>query len=219
MTRWQAFVFDFDGVLADSVEVKTRAFEQLYLPHGPDVAARVVKHHRTNGGMPRREKFHHYQYAFLGIPATAPDLDRLCTAFSGLVVDAVSSAKEIPGAEAFLRHWSSLIPLYVDSASPDKELDVILRRRGLDHFFRQVYGSNGNKRENLAAILDHGGYTPDRVLFFGDATSDLKAARTCGTGFIGLGAAPTSPLATLAEAIPLFGDFHAIQAHLGGTPL
>ena len=46
----QAVFFDFDGVLADSVEVKTRAFYRLYEGHGPEVAAQVAAHHRANGG-------------------------------------------------------------------------------------------------------------------------------------------------------------------------
>ncbi len=212
MSRWQAFVFDFDGVLADSVEVKTRAFEALYLGHGPDVAARVVEHHRANGGMPRREKFAHYQAEFLGRPADQAELDLLCAAFSRLVVDKVAEADEIPGAGAFLRAWHGRIPLYVDSASPDEELAVVLSRRGLDGLFSGVYGSRRTKRENLEDILGQGGYAPDRVLFFGDAASDLNAAKACGTGFAGIADGPDAPLAGLAGDVPVYPDFHALMA-------
>ena len=214
MTTWQAFVFDFDGVLADSVEVKTRAFEALYLPHGRDVADQVVRHHREHGGMPRREKFAHYQAALLGRPADDAELDRLCEAFSKLVVDAVAEAPEIPGAEAFLRHWSGRVPLYVDSASPDEELAVILKRRGLDGLFRAVYGSHRGKAENLAAIIAEHGYDPARVLFFGDAVSDLRAAETCGAAFLGIVPDADGPLARAAQGRPLLRDFHEARAYL-----
>ena len=102
--KYQAFVFDFDGVLANSVEVKTRAFEQLYLSHGPEIAAAVVRHHRENGGMPRRLKFKHYEATFLGTPADNDRLDQLSNQFSALVVDKVVAAPEIPGATIFLRN-------------------------------------------------------------------------------------------------------------------
>lgn len=217
MTPWQAFVFDFDGVLADSVEVKTRAFEALYLPHGPDVAARVVRHHREHGGMPRREKFRHYQAVFLGAAADEATLDRLCAAFSALVVDAVVAAPEIPGATGFLRAWHGRVPLFVDSATPDAELAVILKRRGLDGFFKSVYGSGDTKASNLAAILAHGGFDPSRVLFFGDAASDLRAAEACGVRFVGVARDAASPLRRAAPDLPLFEDFHGIQAHLEGA--
>jgi len=44
-------IFDFDGVLADSVEVKTEAFALLYKPYGQKVVEKVVSHHRDNGGI------------------------------------------------------------------------------------------------------------------------------------------------------------------------
>ena len=31
-------IFDFDGVILDSLDCKTEAFYQMYLPHGEDVA-------------------------------------------------------------------------------------------------------------------------------------------------------------------------------------
>ena len=49
--------FDFDGVIADSVNVKTEAFEKIYLPYGKEIAEKVINHHRENGGMSRFEKF------------------------------------------------------------------------------------------------------------------------------------------------------------------
>ena len=36
--------FDFDGVLADSVEVKGRAFGSLFSEYGSDVVSRVMRH-------------------------------------------------------------------------------------------------------------------------------------------------------------------------------
>ena len=48
--------WDFDGVIKDSVVVKSDAFEQLFLPFGDEVAISVREHHEANGGMNRFEK-------------------------------------------------------------------------------------------------------------------------------------------------------------------
>lgn len=217
MSAYQAFVFDFDGVLADSVEVKTRAFEALYLPHGPDIVARVAAHHRQHGGMTRREKFHHYETCLLGRPTDEAELDRLCAAFSGLVLEGVVNAPEIPGASEFLRRWQDRVPLFVDSATPDAELAVILRRRGLDGYFQAAYGSDRSKAENLAALLAAGGFAPEKTLFFGDALSDHTAARSCGTGFLGIVRSPDSPLLRLDPPPALCRDFFEADAYLHGA--
>jgi len=44
-SEYKALFFDFDGVLADSVEVKTDAFSKLFEKFGPEIQAKVVEHH------------------------------------------------------------------------------------------------------------------------------------------------------------------------------
>ncbi|MHC1699614.1 MAG: HAD family hydrolase [Humidesulfovibrio sp.] len=216
MSAYQAFIFDFDGVLADSVEVKTRAFEALYLAHGPEVAAAVVRYHREHGGMPRREKFRRFETELLGRAADEAELDRLCAAFSRLVLDGVVEAAEIPGALAFLRRWQGRVPLFVNSATPDAELAVILERRGLDGYFQAAYGSDRPKAGNLATILAQGGFAPEKTLFFGDALSDHAAARHCGTGFLGIVRDAASPLLRLDPAPAHCRDFFEAAQRING---
>jgi len=45
--------WDFDGVIKESVEVKTQAYFSLFELFGPGVASKVRKHHIANGGMSR----------------------------------------------------------------------------------------------------------------------------------------------------------------------
>ena len=56
------FVFDFDGVLADSVNIKTLAFYELYKEYGGSISSKVVEHHEANGGMSRFDKFKYYHH-------------------------------------------------------------------------------------------------------------------------------------------------------------
>ena len=218
LEEYRAFVFDFDGVLADSVEIKAEAFGALYLAHGEDVARRVMEHHRAHGGMTRREKFLVWHREFLGQDLDPAGLDQLCRQFSALVVDRVVAAPEIPGVLAFLGHWRGRMSLFVDSAGPDDELREIVRRRGLDGYFVSTHGSNRTKADNLRHILDANGLAPERVLFFGDASSDLAAARACGTDFLGILPGPDAPLLSQAQGIPWVSNFNALPAHKEGTP-
>ena len=56
----KGIVFDFDGVIAESVQVKTNAFAELYGPFGNDVVQKVISHHEANGGVSRYEKIKYY---------------------------------------------------------------------------------------------------------------------------------------------------------------
>ena len=44
-TDWQAIIFDFDGVLVESVDIKTQAFAGLYQSYGETIVGKVVRYH------------------------------------------------------------------------------------------------------------------------------------------------------------------------------
>ena len=48
----RGIAFDFDGVLVESVDVKTKAYARLFEEYGEGVVSRVVDYHLTNGGYP-----------------------------------------------------------------------------------------------------------------------------------------------------------------------
>ena len=48
----KAIIFDFDGVILDSVDVKTEAFKQLYTTYGIDVVEKVEEFEREYGEDP-----------------------------------------------------------------------------------------------------------------------------------------------------------------------
>ena len=61
----KGIIFDFDGVIAESVQVKTDAFVELYKQYGSNILEKVIKHHEGNGGMSRFEKIKFYHESFL----------------------------------------------------------------------------------------------------------------------------------------------------------
>jgi phosphoglycolate phosphatase-like HAD superfamily hydrolase len=204
---WQAFFFDFDGVLADSVEVKTRAFAHLFEPYGPAVMTRVVEHHRCNSGVSRVDKFRYYYQEFLHRAIDDQEITALCQRFSRLVVDEVVAAPEIPGAKAFLDASAKRLPLFVVSAAPEEELREIVARRGWSQYFLEVTGTPKSKRENLAFLLQKYNFVPQDCVFFGDAIADFKAAASCGVCFLGIVPGADAPLLQAIPGISWVRDF------------
>lgn len=206
-THYEAFFFDFDGVLADSVEVKTKAFSKLFEKYGPDIQAKVVAHHRSHGGMTRSDKFCYYYKELLDKPLSESDLHDLCERFARLVVDDVVNSPEIPGATEFLKKNNSFTSCFVVSATPESEIREIVRRRGLNSYFIEVLGAPVTKSCHLKTLLRKYMLPPNKCLFFGDAKSDYCAAKACGVNFIGILPDQDAPLLKVAPDVSWARNF------------
>ena len=65
MCKVKGIIFDFDGVILNSVHVKTDAFAKMYEKYGETIVKRVLTHHLDNVGMSRYEKIKYYHENFL----------------------------------------------------------------------------------------------------------------------------------------------------------
>jgi phosphoglycolate phosphatase-like HAD superfamily hydrolase len=185
MTPCDAVIFDFDGVILESEDIKTRAFEALYREHGTAVVEAVVAHHKAHGGISRRKKIRHCHRTLLGVELAVDALDAMCARFSDLVEDAVVACDWVPGAQSVLAAQSTLRPLFVVSGTPQDELTRIVARRGLSGFFVEVWGSPPEKPPIIRGILDRHALDAGSVVFIGDSTTDFDAASETGLRFVG----------------------------------
>lgn len=188
----KGIVFDFDGVILQSVDIKTRAFEALFAGEAPESVARILAYHLANGGISRYEKFRHAYREILRRPLSADEEKALGDRFNALVEQAVSVCPWVPGAREFLAARHAQLPLFVASGTPQVELRRIVERRGLSGFFRGVYGTPDKKDAILRKVAAELACAPAELLMIGDAGNDYDAARAVGAAFVGV-VAPGTP--------------------------
>ncbi len=181
------YIFDFDGVLADSVDVKTQAFAQLYRQYGEDFVKQVVEYHKQNGGMSRFDKFRYYHQHLLKIPLDEGIMDALSKEFSELVVNKVVESSEILGVSDLLEYCEQQrIICAINSATPEDELHEIIELRGWNKYFQYIYGSPNSKFDNINKIIKNTKFSKSNAVFFGDSMNDYAAAKASGVDFIGI---------------------------------
>lgn len=184
----KCLVFDCDGVLLDSVPVKTRAFGRLAEPYGPEARDRMIMYHTLHGGVSRFSKFAWFFDEILGRPITPGESAAWGKKFEEYALDEVRRCDMIPGARETLEHWHGKLPMYVCSGAPASELELVLGERGLRKYFDGVYGSPPAKNLLLAGIVkSQPQLTADETLMVGDASTDRDAAEYAGTLFYGVG--------------------------------
>ena len=182
--KYRNIIFDFDRVLAESVHIKTQAFSQIYSEYGENIANKVVKHHKANGGMSRYEKFPYYHKNFLNIDLSEEDINQLSDDFSKLVIEGVINAEEVNGALLFLKKNDKRCKYWIVSATPENEIIKIAKKRGIDGLFVKIFGSPEKKPNIVKKILIDYNISKNETVFLGDAMSDLEAAKINNIDFI-----------------------------------
>jgi phosphoglycolate phosphatase-like HAD superfamily hydrolase len=175
--------WDFDGVIKDSVEVKSVGFERLFLPYGAELAARVRRHHEAHSGVSRFEKLRVY-LEWAGEPVTDATVERFCEQFSALVMQAVIDAAWVPGVREYLRANHARQRFVLVTATPATEIAQILDALGLRSCFVEVHGAPTAKADAIGAALQRFGCAPSASVMVGDAEADLRAARAHGVPFL-----------------------------------
>ena len=180
----RAIGFDFDGVLVESVDIKTRAYARLFRDEGPEVVQRIIDYHLAHNGTSRFEKFHTIHRDILKRELNDERFRFLCNRFSKIVIDAVVAAPWVAGAREFLEHNRGRYQMFVVSGTPEFELQMIVERRGMTRFFSAVRGSPKDKVTLLAEVESDLSLIREETIYVGDAKTDWNAARTLGLTFL-----------------------------------
>lgn len=196
----RAAVFDFDGIILESADIKTNAFRRLF-----DGNEQAVAYHLQHAGISRYQKFRHITTEILGQPYDEETERRLGAQFSQLVLDEVLVCPFVPGARELLARRSAVLSLFVASGTPEEELREIVSARGLDAMFSGVYGTPSTKAEIIRRVLAESGLDRGRVAMVGDANSDLIGAREAGVHFVGR-VRPGDPDPFAGENVPVVAD-------------
>lgn len=175
--------WDFDGVIKDSVEVKSIAFETLFSPYGHEIAIRARQHHEANGGISRFDKIPLY-LRWVGEPASDSQVQEFCNRFSKLVLQAVIDSPWVPGVREFLLGHHAQQYFVLVTATPQEEIHQILDILDIAYCFREVHGAPKKKASAIGDVLHRLHCDPDRALMVGDADTDLMAAQNNSIPFL-----------------------------------
>lgn len=180
----ESIIFDFDGVLVESLDIKTEAFGRLFEKEGSEIVQQVVRHHVQNMGKSRLDKFRYIYSHILKRNLSDEEFRGLCERFSSLVLEQVVAAPYVEGAWEFLSFHSRAYQCFVASATPQDEIETIVGKRRMSSFFRGVFGAPTKKNEIVKSLLDARKISSATTVFVGDAWVDYETAQENGLYFI-----------------------------------
>ncbi len=180
-------VFDFDGTLADTNSIKKDCLQRTVatLPNGLSVLMPALQaggdRHKVFAEVARRLARNYDPRAIATQARVLVDIySRCCT--KGII-----AAAERRGARQALAGLARRgIRLWVLSATPDRYLREVLRRRGLINRLRGSFGSSVSKERGLLKIMERERVSRRALLLVGDGPDDHRAADAIGVKFVAI---------------------------------
>ena len=184
MKNIKAIIFDFDGVICESIEIKDKAYFETYLPYGKEIAEKALKYHKENEGVSRVKVFPYIHKKYLNTELSQNQLDEMCKKYSQTVVKQVIAAPLVDGVENFLKNNCKNYLMFISSGTPENEMQKIVIEKQLNIYFREVYGSPDTKDIHINRIIKNYNLSPSECVFVGDATTDRDMAKKTNINFI-----------------------------------
>ncbi len=199
-------MFDFDGTLVDSNALKRAAFFQVLA--GPVASASLVA--AVLADLPSADRLGIIAETLRRVRGAAPvsaEVGALAAAYNGICEAGAVACAEMPGASDLLRTLRPVVPLHLNSATPEEPLRRIIESRRWTEFFTTVYGRPTSKLANLRRIAHASGVPADCMVLVGDNGEDAWAAREFGCAFVAVGSFarddwPATPYLPTLSALP-----------------
>jgi phosphoglycolate phosphatase-like HAD superfamily hydrolase len=183
--KCQYIIFDFDGVLVESNEIRFNGFRKLFKSYPQEQVEKLVNYAKANGGVSRYKKIAYFFSEIRQEPISDESVNKWADQFSKLVEQDIVEAKPVEGSLEFLGKYADHFDFAIVSGSDQAELRRICKKRKIDHFFKSILGSPVEKKDNIAALLSDLNWQHNQSLYVGDSNNDLEAAKANNLDFVG----------------------------------
>ncbi len=181
LKKYRNIFWDFDGVIKDSVDIKNEAFLNLF--HGIDVNVKkkIEDHHLNNSGISRYKKIPLYlEWAQID----KSELTNYLDIFEKDVITRVIKSNWVMGAREYLCSNPYQQNFFLVTATPQKEIEFILKKLNIFNAFTSIFGSPLEKPLAVKKIIFENKLLKRECIFFGDALTDYNASLENGISFL-----------------------------------
>ncbi len=179
-------IFDFDGVILDSVPIKTEAFKTLFKTFPQEQVIQLIDYHLENGGVSRYEKIRYFFENIHCQPITDSEVQVYAQQYSQLTKEELCNPKYlIEDSLHFIKNNYKKFNMHIASGADDSDLKDICKAQGLAKYFLSIHGAPEKKDKIVRSILEMNNYNIDKTILIGDSINDYDAAKTNKLQFFG----------------------------------
>ncbi|MBU3010337.1 HAD hydrolase-like protein [Polaribacter vadi] len=179
-------LWDFDGVILDSMVVRDWGFEEIFKNFDAQQVSELLKYHRANGGLSRYVKIRYFYENILGESITEEKVMLYAENFSVLMKKELTNPKNlILDAVSFIKSNYQKYHFHIVSGSDGEELRFLCKELGLTPYFLSIEGSPTPKKVLVKNLLKNHNYILRETCLIGDSINDYEAAKANNIHFYG----------------------------------
>lgn len=179
-------IFDFDGVILDSMPIRKLGFVEALRDFPADKVAELLEYHERNGGLSRYHKFEYFYRQILKQPFEQSDILHLADTFSTIMKARLTDPSNlIPETIDFIKNNRQRYRFFIASGSDENELRFLCDALGISQHFESVHGSPTPKKQLVENILRDFNLNSEETILIGDAHNDFEAAMHNNIDFFG----------------------------------
>lgn len=170
-------LWDFDGVILDSMEVRDFGFEEIFKDFEKSDVDKLIVYHRSNGGLSRYVKIRHFFENILKMPITDQMIIQYASRFSEIMKKELTKPQNlIQDSLSFIKRKSKNFNFHIVSGSDQEELRFLCRELAISNYFLSIEGSPTPKESLVKDLLELHGYARNETCLIGDSVNDYEAA-------------------------------------------
>lgn len=195
-------IFDFDGVILDSVSMKTEAFRCLFDSFEAIDVNTFIVYHQKNGGISRYAKIRYFFETILGQPIEEAEIRRYANRYSELTKEALIQPNYfIKDCMEFIQEHYQSFRMHIASGADEEDLRYICDHLGVTHYFVSIHGSPTPKNHLVKTLLFTNAYSFEETILIGDSINDYDAAKENTIAFYGYNNSALKPLGHYLESM------------------
>jgi len=179
-------IFDFDGVILDSIPVKTEAFRKLFELYDTQKVEELIEYHLQNGGKSRYVKIKYFFNEILKQEISEKEVLQYAESYSKLTKEELANKKYlISDSIGFIEQNHKKYNMHVASGADEVDLKYICDSLYLGKYFLSINGSPKIKSTIVKDILEQNSYIKEETILIGDSINDYEAANLNNIFFYG----------------------------------
>ena len=176
--KLKCLIFDFDGTIADTYDIVFEILREIFHRRG----VKVPKDRKEPRSMGAREKMREYKVSRKSIVL----LTRACRRH---LKKKMKTVKTFPRLKNILKKLKKKYRLGMVTSNSRENVEIFLKNNGLNEVFDFIETGNPlfGKHRRLRKAIKKQGYKKSEVIYVGDETRDIKAAKKVGIKIVAVG--------------------------------